>query len=66
MYRLFIPRVKPSVREIMIKSHWAPGLLRYKQVSASGFPRHPLLSYFYVTEITTRARAARNANQKHN
>ena len=26
MYRLLIPRIKPSVREIMIKSHWAPGL----------------------------------------
>ena len=27
--------------------------LRHKKVSASGFPRHPLLSYFYVIEITT-------------
>ena len=26
MYRLLIPHIKPSVREIMIKSHWAPGL----------------------------------------
>ena len=31
----------------------------YKQVSASGFPRHPLLSYVYVIEITTLARASR-------
>ena len=28
---------------------------RHKQVSASGFPRHPLLSNVYVIEITTRA-----------
>ena len=28
MYRLLIPHIKPSVREIMIKSHWAPGLSR--------------------------------------
>ena len=27
MYRLLIPHIKPSVREIMIKSHWAPGLI---------------------------------------
>ena len=26
MYRLLIPYIKTSVREIMIKSHWAPGL----------------------------------------
>ena len=26
MYRLLIPPIKPSVRESMIKSHWAPGL----------------------------------------
>ena len=26
MYRLLIPHIKPSVGEIMIKSHWAPGL----------------------------------------
>ena len=26
MYRLLIPHIKPSVREIMIKSHWVPGL----------------------------------------
>ena len=26
MYRLLIPYIKPSVRESMIKSHWAPGL----------------------------------------
>ena len=26
MYRIFIPHIKPSVLEIMIKSHWAPGL----------------------------------------
>ena len=26
MYRLLIPYFKPSVRESMIKSHWAPGL----------------------------------------
>ena len=26
MYRLLIPHIKPSVREIMIQSHWAPGL----------------------------------------
>ena len=32
---------------------------RHKQVSASGFPRHPLLSNVYVIEITTlRARRA--------
>ena len=29
MYRLLIPHIKPSVREIMIKSHWAPGLNVY-------------------------------------
>ena len=28
MYRLLIPHIKPSVREIMIKSHWAPVLSR--------------------------------------
>ena len=26
MYRLSIPYTKPTVREILIKSHWAPGL----------------------------------------
>ena len=26
MYRLLIPHIKPSVREIMNKSHWDPGL----------------------------------------
>ena len=36
--------------------------LHHKQVSASGFPRHPLLSNVYVIEITTRrARRARAA-----
>ena len=29
MYRLLIPYIKPSVRESMIKSHWAPGLNVY-------------------------------------
>ena len=27
MYRLLIPHIKPSVREIMIKSDWTPGLI---------------------------------------
>ncbi len=35
MYRLLIPHVKPSVREIMIKSHWAPGLLAVPAVYVS-------------------------------
>ena len=25
-YRLLLPQIKPSVREIMIKCHWGPGL----------------------------------------
>ena len=29
MRRLFIPHIKPSVREIMIKCYWAPGLFRF-------------------------------------
>ena len=36
---------------------------RHKQVSTSGFPRHPLLSNVYVIEITT-PRAALNAYQE--
>ena len=28
MYRLLIPYIKSSVRESMIKSHWAPGLIQ--------------------------------------
>ena len=30
MYRLLIPPIKPSVRESMIKSHWASGLCDVK------------------------------------
>ena len=36
MYRLLIPHIKPSVREIMIKSHWAPGLTRYRPIGPTG------------------------------
>ena len=39
---------------------------RHKQVSATDFPRHPLLSNVYVIEITNlrRSRAALNAYQE--
>ena len=35
MYRLLIPYIKPSVRESMIKSRWAPGLIAIMSASDS-------------------------------
>ena len=46
---------KPSCASHVTRRNIPRQSLRYKQVSASGFPRHPLLSYFYVIEITARA-----------
>ena len=35
IYRLLIPYIKPSVRESMIKSHWAPGLTGVGEFNSS-------------------------------
>ena len=42
MYRLLIPYIKPSVRESMIKSHWAPILFTCGLPSSAGLPLYRL------------------------
>ena len=63
---LIVTHKKPSCASHVTRSNIPRQSLRYKQVSASGFSRHPLFLYFYVIEITTRTRTKRNVNQKHN
>ena len=50
---LIVTHKKPSCASHVKRSNIPRQSLRHKQVSASGFPRHPLLSNVYVTEITT-------------
>ena len=50
---LIVTHKKPSCASHVTRSNISRQSLRYKQVSASGFPRHPLLSNVYVIEITT-------------
>ena len=46
MYRLLIPHIKPSVREIMITSHWVPPIEEQSKHRSA-----PLLVIFFVEGI---------------
>ena len=50
---LIVTHKKASCASHVTRSNIPRQSLRHKQVSASGFPRHPLLSNVYVIEITT-------------
>ena len=50
---LIVTHKKPSCASHVTRRNIPRQSLRHKQVSASGFPRHPLLSNVYVIEITT-------------
>ena len=50
---LIVTHKKPSCASRVTRSNIPRQSLSHKQVSASGFPRHPLLSYCYVIKIIT-------------
>ena len=50
---LIVTHKKPSCASHVTRCNIPRQSFRHKQVSASGFPRHPLLSYCYVIEIIT-------------
>ena len=54
MYRLLIPYIKPSVRESMIKSHWAPGLYAFNLLCGNIFPPHSRILPLLFTNLPIR------------
>ena len=50
---LIVTHKKPSCASHVTRRNIPRQLFRHKQVSAYGFPRHPLLSYFHVIDIIT-------------